>query len=127
MRESEKRRPTGANFVPPYCWRAIVGIGGVWRWPSLALIGGGGGSSLLVMLLCVAACNHRHCVLSLSCHSRVFITCGRRLLLSKGSCRRLSSLTVRHRRPSLLGRCWLWSSLRCALVIVMSCCVVICW
>ena len=58
-----------------------------WRWWGVALailglIGGGGGSSLLVALPCVAACNRRHCVQSSSCHSRVFITCGRRLLSS---------------------------------------------
>ena len=62
-------------------WWAIVGVGGVWCWPSLALIGGGGGSLPLVVLPCVAARN-RGCVQSLSCHSRVFVTCGCRVLLS---------------------------------------------
>ena len=56
-------------------------VGGVWRWPSLALIGGGGESSPLVVLPCVAACN-RCCVQSSSCHSRVYVTCGCRLLSS---------------------------------------------
>lgn len=89
---------------------AIVGMGGVWRWPSLALIGSGGGSSPLVVLPCVAACNRR-CMQSSSCYCRVFVTFPRSVVVV--SYRRSAVVVVYRRRLS--------SS---SVIVVHRCCVV---
>ena len=133
-------QPSSLSIVGHCCcswvvWSAIVSVGGVvvgrcgrWWWaiigvgggPSLASIGGGGGSSLPVMSPGVAASNRVMPLLSSSPVLAVWLSFP--IVIGQ-----LSFVVVHHRRPSLLCYCQLLSLLRCAVVVVILCRVVICW